>query len=400
MKKNNLAVAALLGLSVASTNLSASVLADWRFEEPFLTLLSQTTNHVGGPTWDRDLGVSSPTISAYVDGEGNFHARRVIDTPAHAYAPFSVPAGVTKFWKVVDIASWYFNPVDGPTTEEVFLGFPFWLEGGSVLNFAEMRLRRLSTTGPTAVNLRGVAGVIAEGGTPIAERDIFTNDRVGQPLRLVLEVDTAAGTYTIYYKESEEGYHVFGSATIMPNRRATHIRLGTLNNFGHDGEHVDFDRIFVTTENPIDKLVTPPLSGFAAWIADYYPNGGDDIAPGADPDGDGLSNLVEYALGLNPADPDREAGPSHLLTDGRLGLSFPRNPEATDVAFSVKASANLETWSEIATAAPGQPLTAQGSASVTVQAEGNVERVIVHDDTTVAGATRRFLRVDVTLAQD
>lgn len=43
---------------------------------------------------------------------------------------------------------------------------------------------------------------------------------------------------------------------------------------------------------------TPPAGPYAAWLANYPGIG--DVAPSADPDRDGYSNLLELALGLNP----------------------------------------------------------------------------------------------------
>ena len=63
----------------------------------------------------------------------------------------------------------------------------------------------------------------------------------------------------------------------------------------------------------------------------------------ADPDADGLVNLIEYALG---GDPNlRTPGPTPSLT----GLNFTRNLTANDITLIVEATTNLVTgWSTIA----------------------------------------------------
>ena len=69
--------------------------------------------------------------------------------------------------------------------------------------------------------------------------------------------------------------------------------------------------------------------------------GGD---PNADEDGDGLEALLEYALGSS----DSEPGTSKLIFafDGsKMVLTFPRNPLASDILYTVEVSADLVTWS-------------------------------------------------------
>ncbi|MCS6243868.1 MAG: right-handed parallel beta-helix repeat-containing protein [Opitutus sp.] len=97
----------------------------------------------------------------------------------------------------------------------------------------------------------------------------------------------------------------------------------------------------------------------------------------ADPDGDGISNLLEYALGLSPT----TATPSGLPTstvdsNGKLTLTFLR--ACSEVTYTVQGSSDLATWSDIAI----NPGTVSTSVTVT--------------DKPPIGATKRFLRLKVT----
>ena len=65
----------------------------------------------------------------------------------------------------------------------------------------------------------------------------------------------------------------------------------------------------------------------------------------ADWDKDGITNLMEFALNLNPKTADTTALPSAVLANDYLILTFTPNPAATDVTFVVESSTALTGWS-------------------------------------------------------
>ena len=125
-------------------------------------------------------------------------------------------------------------------------------------------------------------------------------------------------------------------------------------------------------------------SPYEKWQNDHFPDGSpDQTAPDVCPAGDGITNLMKYATGLDPNKPcgsvttlkiREENGERHLV------LEWPVNPEATDVTFTVESTEDLVKWMEEATVTPS----------------GN--RAEYQDPVAIDGHAlqRRFLRLKVT----
>lgn len=143
-----------------------------------------------------------------------------------------------------------------------------------------------------------------------------------------------------------------------------------------DGTTLHYGSREAATElRPQLLLITSPAT-LAAWRERYFLPDSPAAADTASPNGDGVPNLLKYALGLGPFDsaahPGWKAGVDDL---GRVTLTFQR--ARADLTYVVEASADLITWTALATN-PGTVGTA----------------VTVTDPATAANA--RFLRLRVS----
>ncbi len=130
---------------------------------------------------------------------------------------------------------------------------------------------------------------------------------------------------------------------------------------------------------------------FASWqVPNFSPIERANLAisgPQADPDGDGLANLLEYALGLPPKTADINDLPTGAINSGSLTLTFNKNRAASDVVFTPEVSSDLSLW-QSGPAFIEQTLLSEDTATQTLRAL---------DLTPIANAPRHFMRLKVTL---
>jgi hypothetical protein len=89
--------------------------------------------------------------------------------------------------------------------------------------------------------------------------------------------------------------------------------------------------------------------GFAAWADSWTNPALADKAPGADPDDDGISNLLEYILGGDPRTSDTGILPDAAINGDFLVLSYKRNDTSvSDTLQTGQWSTDLSLWVDIA----------------------------------------------------
>jgi hypothetical protein len=138
--------------------------------------------------------------------------------------------------------------------------------------------------------------------------------------------------------------------------------------------------------NPgILSVVSPTLE---EWMSIAYP-GIADRAPGADPDRDGISNLMEYFVGSDPTQPAGSSSSLLKFTNGpgnSFSMTYQRAKGVTNVSSAVQATADLSNSSSWGT---------NGVQETVADKDSSYEEVTA-TVTNAPGATKMFMRLKVS----
>jgi hypothetical protein len=149
----------------------------------------------------------------------------------------------------------------------------------------------------------------------------------------------------------------------------------------------------VTTSNLSDfelvPLIDPLNKQYNDWILGYPFASGANTKASGDPDGDGLANLIEYALGLNPTVVNASTTQPSVVRNGGqnyLQISVKRNPAVTHIRIEGESTGTLDTptsWKSLDT----------------VIISNTPSEFIVRDRIPIGTQGKRFLRLRFTLVQ-
>lgn len=175
------------------------------------------------------------------------------------------------------------------------------------------------------------------------------------------------------------------NATVAPNKTFTVVLSSPLN----------------AALGPISTAtVTLAESAFDAWRVTKFAAAANTAGTGTaldDPDGDGTSNLLEYALGGNPLVADAAMLPvgSTATSNGASFLTLAFTRAASDIDYTVEVTNDLTAWSTGSSYAPtGNILNSPSTTDITPagQAPGFT---LVRDNTSVTGSAHRFMHLKV-----
>lgn len=93
------------------------------------------------------------------------------------------------------------------------------------------------------------------------------------------------------------------------------------------------------------------LSPYQQWKEAYFSQSEIDATefawPASDPDGDGIPNLLEYALGLHPRQPSQWGLPEIAFDGAFFSLTYRKDPSKPDIGWQVEVSQTLGGWDPI-----------------------------------------------------
>jgi glycosidase len=143
--------------------------------------------------------------------------------------------------------------------------------------------------------------------------------------------------------------------------------------------------------DPFTVAAVSALSPIEAWRQQHFgsPQNSGSGADLFDASGDGLPNLVKYALGLDPTQPNLTGRPALSAANGILSLTFTRCRDAADITYAVEGTSDLDgAWSGI-----------YSSATSPYEGGSNATHAVTVSDTIPLESTpagRRFLRLKIT----
>lgn len=115
----------------------------------------------------------------------------------------------------------------------------------------------------------------------------------------------------------------------------------------------DWIRVTFDTTNTVVKIQQP--TALESWRFQYFGTIEDagDAANAADPENDGIPNLVEFAFALHPLQSNAGQLPNCTVSGGNLTIEFTQPGGVSGVSYGAEFSTNLMNWSAVANSGTG-----------------------------------------------
>ena len=280
-----------------------------------------------------------------------------------------------------------------------YIGFRFAVGGNLYYGWLNLTVTRSTGAGVTGIHFinaayESVAGnaITIPSGAPLITSAVPPSPvTVGTPYTHTF---TATGNGTIQFNLT---------SGVLP-AGLTLTAAGLLSGTASSAGTGFFPNLTVTASNGIPPDDTQTFSlNTRTVVANYLASfglSGANALPTADPNFDGVTNLMAYALGLNPNTQNANLLPIAAIKNYAglpfVYLTFQRSSVATDLTYYVEASADLQSWTIIATSSGGAPTTGAGFVAETGSAPNFTVEVRDTQPVNAMTAPRRFLRLRVT----
>lgn len=148
--------------------------------------------------------------------------------------------------------------------------------------------------------------------------------------------------------------------------------------------------------NPATASVTVDEPPFQSWLFSKLGAASNTTSglPLSDPDNDGLSNLIEWALNGDPSVNSMATAPVGSLQNGHLTLAFTRNLASTATCI-VEVSNDLLSWTAGSTYGPAGSTPSTVATTDITPAASPPGYTVVRDNTPQAPGSRRFIHLRV-----
>jgi len=255
----------------------------------------------------------------------------------------------------------------------VLVGFAVDNAGGTAGVLNTCTFTNLSVVPLNKAPAISLAALSAYPVSPISLDGTVTDDNFPAPVSLTTAWSQVTGPGTV----------VFGSSALTDT-------TATLSTQGAYVLRLAANDSSITTFK--DFAFTGYTRPFEVWQAQIWAASGGSSDPAAslllDPDNDGLSNLLEYAFGIDPQSSTGTPVASEVATVGPdkfMRLTLPKNPAATDLTIEVQATSTL-----------GNP--ASWTSDGLIIEEDSPAVLRVRDFVPVSGGVQRFMRIRVNPA--
>ena len=162
------------------------------------------------------------------------------------------------------------------------------------------------------------------------------------------------------------------------------------------------NQVWDTSQIPVNGTLRI-VTAVESWRQQHFGSIADagTAANNADPDGDGIPNLIEYALGLEPTKPSPGGLPvlGTTIFEGHeyLTLTLTRPSDIPDVSYRFQVGDSVAPENDGSLYSPSADIPSnEFTTEVSRDQVGNSEVITVRDNLPITKATRRFMRLKIS----